>query len=387
MRLFFLVYTFCLSQELWAYPDFIGYGYRSCLVCHESGSGGGALTDYGRGVYASEIAANPFSSQLNDEEIAQISNFLGPVEFPWWIRMGFKYRALTVEQSPGGSNSRKLHYNMQNDLNLNLFANEAHTLALITTLGYIENPNALYPNKTINENSYLFRREYFMKALIGKEFWVYVGLMDKVFGIKTVNHTAVNRAALALGQNDQVHAALVQWARKNEDIFFQYWLGNTHAPKEDRRIGGSFMLDKKWGSGHAWGFSLLSEKKIDLGQNIIALHNKMGFGSGNSLLMEVGYRMKKTEQASETVESTDYYIFTQNNLNLSRGFFFTSGLELAKDLTESTNPENLRWDLGFLIFPMQRVEFRLSGINQKIIGASEAVDDQWSIQSQIHLSL
>lgn len=370
-----------------SYPDFIGYGYRSCLVCHESGSGGGALTDYGRAVFASEIAANPVKRWINDEEAAKVSNFLGPVEFPFWLRIGFKYRALTVERSPGSDQSRQFHYNMQNDLNLNFFANEAHTLGLITTFGYVENPTSLYPNKTMKDDSYLFYREYFIKANVAKEFWIYAGMMDKVFGIKTVNHTAVNRAPLALGQNDQVHAGLVQWARKDEDLFFQYWIGNLHALKADRRTGASFMLDKKWGSMHAAGFSLLAESKEGTKQNIFSLHNKMGFRDGNALLMEAGYRVETTEQAGLSVDSKSYYIFTQNNLNLARGVFLLSGLELSKNTTVSTNPQNLRWDLGFLIFPIQRVEVRFSGINQKTLSAEEAVKDQWSIQSQIHLSL
>ncbi|AZZ36087.1 hypothetical protein CIK05_04535 [Bdellovibrio sp. qaytius] len=393
---FFLVSAFLLLSGVnaLAYPDFIGYGYRSCLVCHESGSGGGALTDYGRGVFASEIAMNPIRRWIGDEEAAQVSNFLGPVEFPFWLRMGFKYRALTAERSPGSAQSRKYYYNMQNDLNLNFFANEAHTLGLITTVGYVENPVALYPNKTIKDDSHLFYREYFIKANVAKEFWLYAGLMDKVFGLKTVNHTAYNRAALSLGQNDQVHAGLVQWARKEEDLFFQYWLGNLHLPKADRRSGASFMLDKKWGSMHAAGFSLLTESKTGIKQNIFSVHNKMGFRDGNSLLTEVGYRTENSKQTTESIDTNYSYIFTQNNLNLTRGLFLLSGLEYKNVSTKSSDPQTaptnekkLRWDLGFLMFPIQRMEFRVSGINEKTIGADDATKDAWSIQSQIHLSL
>ena len=377
-----------------AYPDFIGYGYRSCLVCHESGSGGGALTDYGRGVFASEIAANPIRKWINDEEAAQVSNFLGPVEFPFWLRIGFKYRALTAERSPGSEASRVYHYNMQDDLNVNFFFNEAHTVGLITTLGYIENPITLYPNKTMKDDSYLFYREYFLKANVAKEFWVYAGMMDKVFGLKTVNHTAYNRAPLSLSQNDQVHAGLVQWARKDEDLFFQYWMGNLHLPKAERRSGGSFMLDKKWGTMNAAGFSLLSESKEGTKQNIYSVHNKMGFKDGNALLMEAGYRTETVDQTTESIETNYSYLFTQNNLNITRGLFFLSSIEYknvsaksSDPLVSATNEKKVRWDLGFLAFPIQRVELRVSGINEKTLGAEEAVKDQWSIQSQIHLSL
>lgn len=390
---FLVVSVFLLLSgiQAHAYPDFIGFGYRSCLVCHESGTGGGALTDYGRGVFSSEIAANPIRAWVNDEEAAQISNFLGPVELPFWLRLGFKYRALTVEVSPGSDHSEKLHYNMQNDINFNLFANEAHTIGLITTFGYAENPRAIYPHKTFKEDSYTFVREYFFKAQLGKEFWFNLGLMDKAFGIKTANHTAVNRAPQGIGQNDQVHSAQLQWARKDEDLFFQYWIGNLGAKKEERLTGGSFMLDKKWGSSHAYGIDLLSEKKESLKRSIFALHNKMGFGHGNSLLMEGGYRLEDLDFVTSTQNKKSYYVFAQNNLNITRGYFFATSIELSKIISDSTNPdakpENLKLDLGILAFPIPRMELRFSGINQKTVGATEAVKDQWALQSQIHLSL
>lgn len=391
----FLLVSIFLSlfgiSEVQAYPDFIGYGYRSCLICHESGTGGGALTDYGRGVFSSEIAANPLRKWISDDEAAEISNFLGPVEFPFWLRMGFKYRTLTVEASPGSDQSQKIHYNMQNDFNLNLFANEAHTIGLITTFGYVENRRAIYPHKTFKEDSYTFVREYFLKMQLGKEFWFNLGLMDKAFGIKTANHTAVNRAQQGLGQNDQVHSAQLQWARKDEDLFFQYWIGNLGAIEDERLTGGSFMLDKKWGGNHAYGVNLLSEKKKSLKRDIFALHNKMGFSHGNSILMEGGYRIEDISFAASVQNKKSYYLFAQNNLNITRGYFFTSSIELAKVLSDSTNsdakPENLKWDIGLLAFPLPRMELRFSGINQKTVGATEAVKDQWAIQSQIHLSL
>lgn len=385
--IFTFLFVFINALKAFAYPDFIGFGYRSCLACHESGSGGGATTDYARGVMASEIAANPFSRWVTDEEQAQVSNFMFKAELPWWIRLGLKYRALTVEKSPGSSQSRKLYYNMQNELNFNLFATENHKFGLITTLGYIENPIALLPNKVIQPNSYLYWREYFLKLNLSKQFWLYTGFMDKVFGIKTVNHTAINRANLSLGQNDQVHSAMIQWARPNEDLFIQYWIGNLHLSEKDRRKGGSFMVDKKWGLSHAYGFSLLSEKKESTQQGIFSLHNKMGFGNGNSLLTEVGYKSEKTILAGQEAASNSYYLFTQNNLNLVRGYFLLSSLELSKNLSVADASTNLKWDIGFLIFPIQKMEFRLSAINQKTLNAPEAVKDQWSIQSQIHFSL
>lgn len=368
-----------------AYPEFIGFGYRSCMVCHESGSGGGALTDYARGVYASEIAANPLG--LDEETSVNISNFLGSVELPWWIRLGLKYRSLTVERFPGSSQKTTLHYNMQNDLNLNLYGNRARTVSLINTISYLDNPLAIAPNKAIAGNERVFMKEYFLKYQFAKDWWLQAGFMDKVFGIKTPNHTSVNRAQLGLGQHDQVHSLQFQWARTNEDLFFQFWTGNLHLPKEDQLKGGSIMFEQKWGSSNAYGLAALYEQKENYTQNIFEVHNKMGFGNGNALLMELGHRQEKINLLTSTAQNKTTYVFTQGNLNLTRGLFFLSGLEFSKNDSGGSALELMKWDMGFLAFPIQRLELRFSGVNQKTYNATEAAKDQWIIQSQIHLSL
>lgn len=384
--LFGLLLGLLFTAPAFAYPEFIGFGYRSCMVCHENGSGGGALTDYARGVFASEIAANPLG--LDDETNVNISNFFGSLELPWWIRLGLKYRSLTLEKSPGGGvNNSKQYFGMQNDLNLNFYFNPAHTAAWINTISYLDNPQAIAPNKAISGNERVFMKEYFLKYQLGGQWWLQAGFMDKVFGIKTADHTAVNRAQLGLGQHDQVHSLQLQWARPDEDIFFQYWLGNLHVPKADQVTGGSIMFEQKWGTMNAYGLEALYEKKTGASQNILAVHNKMGFGSGNALLMELGHRQEKIDLTTSSVTNKTTYLFTQGNLNITRGLFFLSGMEFSKNEAGTSALEISRWDLGFLAFPIQRLELRVSGVNQKTYNATEAAKDQWLIQSQIHLSL
>ncbi len=50
---FLLVFLFHLST-LSAHPTYIRLGYNSCTACHESSTGGGLLTDYGKGISASQ---------------------------------------------------------------------------------------------------------------------------------------------------------------------------------------------------------------------------------------------------------------------------------------------------------------------------------------------
>ena len=69
---FVVVFLFALNS--FAYPDFISYGYKSCLTCHYNGQGSGALNDYGRALFASEFTARTFTSKKPDQ-LADQSGF------------------------------------------------------------------------------------------------------------------------------------------------------------------------------------------------------------------------------------------------------------------------------------------------------------------------
>lgn len=376
------IITYFIPRLAQAYPDFIGFSYRSCLVCHYSGAGGGALTDYGRGVFAGEIADNPFRSKVNDEEIVDYANFLGKSELPWWTRLGIKYRNLSLQTSPGSSATTNKYYRMQQDLNANFFFKKDQSVGLITTLGYTFEPNMIAPNKTTSSDSNLFWREYFFRYQLSKEYWAYLGFMDKVFGIRQPDHTSVNRSPIGLGQNDQVHGLQAQWAGKDHDLFLHYWIGNAHLGQE-RTPGFSVMFEKKWGQSHAYGLGFLSESSDTMKQQILEVHNKMGFGEGNAFLMEMGF-LNKTKNGDNT---HPMYVFTQGDMRIRRGLYLVSGGEYSKDDIQKSTAEITSWKMGFLWFPMQRLEVRVNGVNKKVFNASIMENDQWSVQSQLHISL
>jgi hypothetical protein len=64
----FKLFIFTISLALFsikakAYPDFISYGYKSCMTCHYSGAGSGQLNDYGWALFASEFTSNLFTNK------------------------------------------------------------------------------------------------------------------------------------------------------------------------------------------------------------------------------------------------------------------------------------------------------------------------------------
>src|SRR4051812_8082036 len=92
-----------------AYPHYIGYGYPSCATCHFNPMGNGPLTDYGRALGATALAAKPFfvSDKVTDDELGEKSGFLGSVDaLPDWLRLQGSYRGMelvsSLESQPTG---------------------------------------------------------------------------------------------------------------------------------------------------------------------------------------------------------------------------------------------------------------------------------------------
>lgn len=364
------------------YADFIGYGYRSCTQCHVSGAGGGMLTDYGRGLFATEIAAKPLWFNVDDEKLGEYSGFLGKQSLPWWMRLGIKYRALTRESFPGSSRSTKAYYNMQNDLNMAFFLDKKQTFTLVGTLGYAESAMAISPNTFWSNDQYLFSREYYLRYRHDREITAYIGMMDKTFGIRNPDHTANNRMRLGLGQNDQVHGILLQRSTSANDVFLHLWYGNAQSDEELRMSGGSVMYEHDLENMLAVGGEVLHESGNDRKRSIVAVHTKKGFGKGNSILGEFGFQ--SFEQQQRKVDS--FYLWSQGHLKIVRGLFLESTGEYLKDDVE-TVPERLKWTLGFLWFPMQRVELRAAVRQSKTLSVTPVEEDQWYYLTQIHLSL
>jgi hypothetical protein len=134
----FLVFASFYAQ---AYPSFVSYGYNNCMTCHYAPQGGGQLNDYGRALFASEIAAKPFwNPNTTDEDLGNQSSFLLQKPGGSSFKPSLKYRQLTQTTSVGAINSQK-QYIMQADLGFAYIFNPNYVLVM--SAGYTRVPNQI----------------------------------------------------------------------------------------------------------------------------------------------------------------------------------------------------------------------------------------------------
>jgi hypothetical protein len=374
-----------LSLKTWAYPDFISYGYNSCVLCHYNSAGGGAINDYGRALLASEFTArHVFSASKTDDQIGEDSGFIPGQELPWWIRPGIKTRSLWLRQDPGMKTEVDRFINMQSDVNLNVLFTKKQSLGLFTTTSYFENPRRFSTSVEKNKKNFA-AREYYVRWQALKNLWVYIGQMDKVFGIRQIDHTYYSRARMGLGQFDQSQGIVLFYTDNKYDLALNVFGGNDAEEDVYKQKGASFFSEYEVGEKSRLGFSILSSKNTFVNWNRYAVHLRQGLTKGTSLLSELGYFQNKDLISQQS--KNGIYIVVQTLYSLDRGYNLLSMFQHVKDDVSVPSPDRTQFGLGTLMFPLPRTEVRFLIINSTLNDNNNANKDSWTLQSQLHLSL
>src|SRR5947199_7779102 len=97
LRFLILPVLLAAGAKAGAYPNYISYGYHSCVSCHYNPMGNGPLTDYGKAVASSELTDRVFWPKNiadNDEKINDLTGFFFAKPSVDWLRPSASYRGL-----------------------------------------------------------------------------------------------------------------------------------------------------------------------------------------------------------------------------------------------------------------------------------------------------
>lgn len=386
-----LIATVFISSLSLAYPEFIGYGYSTCITCHMNGHGGGPLSDYGRALWSAEIASRAlYPKKMSDEDIANQSGFLGSKELPYWIRPHIKYRGLNLRQNMGSSTQDTTKfYQMQAEAGLTFQADPAGKYAGVLTFGNVS-PPAEYGSGNQGTKRIL-PIEYYLRTEGMKTWWLYVGLLDKVYGLRNVDHTSYQRTYQGFNNHNnslngirQSHGIVVHKIEDTWEIAGNYFMGHPDDDKEYKQSGFSLMGEYEIGEKKRWGASTLSEKSDLLKKNMFALHYRQGLSKGSSFLFEYGI-IEDEPLGSRKV--TGSYNLLQGLILLTRGYNLKATVERYNKEFKAEEPDRWKWSAGFLVFPAPRIEYRIEVVNMREFSNQRAADDSWAAEGQIHVSL
>ncbi len=380
-----LFYLLGNAGDVQAYPNYISFGYQSCLSCHYNPYGNGPLTDYGRVVGATAIADRLLSKRkVKEDQLADTANFLYGAEEPEWLRPSFDYRGMYMQRNYGEDNAKDhyLHMDVSAALVAKFFPRDR--LVLVGQIAYAPVPLA-FQNTPQGDDMEVYRsREHYVGFRVTKELGIYAGLMDKVFGIRVPDHTAFSRTVTGLTQNDQTHGVLLHYFNKTFELGFQPFVGNLVQDDKLRQKGVTTQLEFNVSETARVGGSFLTSASEYVGTTMYSAQTRIGMGKGNSLMLEIGEAVKKIK-ANDAIASSQY-VFMQNHLLFRRGLFGLVTLEYVKP-DASLDPYTYRVGPGLQFFPFQRLELRTDVYNTTRVDAAGASTHALDLTAQIHLWL
>ena len=368
-----------------AYPSFIGYSYTTCITGHYNSTGNGPLTDYGRALFSQEIAARTFvPSRISDDDLAQLSGFLPGVEIPR-VRPHLKYRGLWVNRNTRSPGEMSVYYQMQRDVGATFLLSQNQRTIFTMTYGLLPRSQDYYGK---GDKTEAVSREHYLRFYATKQLLVQVGLFDRVYGIKHEDHTAFNRGTLGLNQDSQAHGVMLQYFGESWDVAGHVFLGNLLEIENRRQVGASLTGEYELFEKNRLGASFLTSSSDLTSRMQFAVHDRWGLpkAQGSAIMVEAGVFQNKAKSDTEAAKLGNY-IWVQGLVNLTRGFNILTTLERRQDETKFTSPEVQRWSLGFLTFPLQRVEMRFGSVHSKYFSPEKATNDEWALQGQVHVSL
>jgi hypothetical protein len=382
-----LLVTAALWFPLFAfgYPDFISYGYKSCVTCHFNGMGGGALTDYGRSLFATEMTAS--DPGVSEETLSNQSGFLGATQIPWWIRPGFKFRGMFLRtRLEDSKNSTSRFIPMQVSFNTAFLFDERADKVFVGTVDYMPVP-ARFGSTNEKKPLSLIAKEYYFRWTVTKGYILYAGLMDKPYGIRHPDHTAFNRGVnnFGLNQNDQSHGMTLQMNFEKIELFTNVFVGNQNQEEILRQKGFSVMGEYAFNKEITFGASLMKSKNEFLDLTRAAVHSRVGFAKGKSLMAELGIRSDKPLQIADP-EENGFYSYIQSLIAFTKGYNVLSTYQIYKDNMVTTGTVRNKLGIGILAFPWQKTEIRAELINDRTVADQSSVPDTWTAQAQVHLS-
>jgi hypothetical protein len=363
------------------YSQFIGFGYTSCLTCHYNANGNGPLNDYGRALFASEIADRLLGPD-NDDELVARSGFLGKNSLPEWWRPNVAYRGLNLYRSITRESSETRFIHMRVDTTQVFRLDESERFVAVVNFGYAPKPRNT-GNIPQAQKSWI-SREHYLRFRATEPLHLYVGLADKVYGLRVPDHEAFARRYTFNAQNDQVHGVIAHYTALPFEASAQAFLGNLQQDSDARQKGGALLVE----------YELAEKARVGLTAQYVtndyvklfsgAALARLGLGHGSAVLAELGTnRMTPTGMRSRT----GLYFFLQPHMRIRRGLsVFATTEYYAPELTASRS-RFMRFGPGVMYFPFQRVELRAEAWNERSFDPETVRREDWSLLGQVSIWL
>lgn len=295
--------SFLISSVAFSRPEFSRYGYFSCVSCHASPSGGGALTAYGRG-----FAAEKLSSFTYNNAEQPLHGLVGQV--PEWLISGGNIRLVQTYADTAAARSSSF-FRMQADLELGA---QYKGFWVVGTAGY-------YGPDDSKEGQKLQYRRHYARLDLGENWVVRAGKFTPRFGLMIPDHSSPVKRGIGLGQGKENDTAQVIFLSETIEASLDYFVGD----QIDKELKGL----ESGASGNIY-WAPLSDARLGIHLLSSAVDT---FGAEQERQVVGASAAAKLPKDWFVMTEHDYMKLTQNGSD-TRGYFSTTrfGFDMARGL-------------------------------------------------------
>lgn len=228
------------SPDAQAYPAMIRHGYTGCGECHTDPSGGGVLTEYGRGVGVL-LMSSVWQERAPDWEPGPAKDFLfGAIPLPEQLALQADLRAIVIPE-PGDVRV----ISMQNDLRGHVELGPIHANG---SLGWVsEGAEKAWITGNTGKGGNLVSREHWVGVEPVDGLLIRGGSMNLPFGIRSEEHMLFARSATRTTTNDDQQLGLdAIWETDKVKVEAMGIAGDFQVSPDDYRERG-YSASLGWG--------------------------------------------------------------------------------------------------------------------------------------------
>lgn len=349
MKKLFLLIALFNAENVYAFPEMVRHNYPNCIACHESPSGGGLLTNYGRTIshsvlstWGGEAEARPFYGAFDNKYTKS------------WLNVGGDLRALQLH-----TNSKKMmmgkFLRMQTGLEA---AINVMNFKLVSFFGKQENGNMVRGESV---------RHYLMYQP-SDELSIRAGRFVPNFGLNVPEHTLATRKGLGFDQGSERDQLEVMWGGEKMNISGSLSKSVKTQAKKSQEKALSVQMNYTLFDSYRLGGHIWLGKDNQKSRQIYGVNAVLGF-------TEKFYYLSEFDLQSGYDHKKGLFHFSKIGYEIVKGFHLLGIEEYRKsDLKNDKSLMNAH-GIGFQWFPRPHFDFEAIWNKMRVAQQSKDYSD------------
>jgi hypothetical protein len=160
--------------------------------------------------------------------------------------------------------------------------------------------------------------------------------------------------------------------------------GNLYQDASVRPVGVTGMGEYEIAENTRLGGSVWHTTSDFRTRNMGAIHERIGYPEGNSILAEIGLIGDKPDSQPGSLGG---FAFLQPQMRITRGLNFLPTFQYYTGDALDSAPRSFSFGPAIQYFPADRLELRIDVWDGRATGVSSGTPDTFSVLSQVHVWL